>query len=44
MTRIGYQDTFWPFISGHGAFELTAIVTCGAAGLILAHGLLLLVS
>lgn len=36
LTRIGYQDTFWPFVSGHGALELTAIVICGAAGLILA--------
>lgn len=40
LTRIGYQDTFWPFVSGHGAFELTAIVICGAAGLMLAHGLI----
>ncbi len=37
LTRMGYQDTFWSFVSGHGAFELTAIVICGAAGLLLAH-------
>ena len=37
LTRIGYQDTFWSFVSGHGALELTAIVICGAAGLILAR-------
>jgi len=40
LTRIGYQETFWPFVSGHGAFELTAIVICGAAGLILGHALI----
>lgn len=39
LTRIGYQETFWSFVSGHGAFELTAIVICGAAGLILGHAL-----
>ncbi|MEN8179221.1 MAG: stage II sporulation protein M [Pseudomonadota bacterium] len=40
LTRQGYQDTFWPFVSGHGAFELTAIVICGAAGLMLGHAIL----
>jgi uncharacterized membrane protein SpoIIM required for sporulation len=40
LSRLGYQDTFWPFVSGHGAFELTAIVICGAAGLMLGHALL----
>ena len=40
LTRLGYQDTFWPFVSGHGAFELTAIVICGAAGLMLGHAIL----
>lgn len=40
LTRIGYQETFWPFVSGHGAFELTAIVICGAAGLIIGHALI----
>ena len=40
LTRVGYQDTFWSFVSGHGAFELTAIVICGAAGLMLAHAVL----
>ncbi|MDY0249651.1 MAG: stage II sporulation protein M [Pseudomonas sp.] len=33
LTRIGYHETFWPFVIGHGAFELTAIVLAGAAGL-----------
>jgi uncharacterized membrane protein SpoIIM required for sporulation len=40
LTRIGYTDTFWPFVSGHGALELTAIVISGAAGLMLGHALL----
>lgn len=40
LTRIGYTDTFWPFVSGHGALELTAIVISGAAGLMIGHALL----
>jgi len=40
LTRLGYQDTFWSFVSGHSALELTAIVICGGAGLMLAHALL----
>lgn len=40
LTRIGYGETFWPFVSGHGALELTAIVISGAAGLMLGHALL----
>ena len=40
LTRLGYQETFWPFVSGHGAFELTAIVICGAAGLLLGMAVL----
>ncbi len=40
LTRIGYGDTFWPFVSGHAALELTAIVISGAAGLMLGHALL----
>lgn len=35
-----YLEKFWPFVSGHGALELTAIVICGAAGLILGQSLL----
>jgi uncharacterized membrane protein SpoIIM required for sporulation len=35
LTRLGFIETFWPFVSGHGAFELTAIVICGGAGLLL---------
>jgi uncharacterized membrane protein SpoIIM required for sporulation len=36
----GYGSTFLPFVVGHGAFELTAIVLCGAAGLRLGHAFL----
>lgn len=39
LTRIGYGETFWSFVSGHGAFELTAIVLCGMAGLMLGRAL-----
>jgi uncharacterized membrane protein SpoIIM required for sporulation len=35
LTRLGYLETFWPFVAGHGAFELTAIVICGGAGLLM---------
>lgn len=40
LTRIGYIETFWSFVSGHGALELTAIVISGAAGLMLGHAML----
>ncbi|EIK98105.1 hypothetical protein PMM47T1_02529 [Pseudomonas sp. M47T1] len=33
LTDIGYTQTFWPFVIGHGAFELTAVTLSGAAGL-----------
>lgn len=33
LTQLGYVSTFWPFVVGHGSFELTAITVCGAAGL-----------
>lgn len=32
LTYIGYGETFWPFVSGHSAMELSAIVLSGAAG------------
>ena len=32
LTQIGYGETFWSFVCGHGAFELTAIVLSGVAG------------
>ncbi|MEM7363109.1 MAG: stage II sporulation protein M [Pseudomonadota bacterium] len=40
LTQLGYSETFYPFVSGHGAFELPAIVICGAAGLRLAKPLI----
>lgn len=40
LTDIGYGQTFWPFVIGHGAFELTAIALAGAAGLKLGWALL----
>jgi uncharacterized membrane protein SpoIIM required for sporulation len=33
LTRIGYSEPFYSFVSGHSALELTAIVLAGAAGL-----------
>lgn len=33
LTQVGYVSTLYPFVIGHGAFELTAIVIAGAAGL-----------
>ncbi|WP_444926185.1 stage II sporulation protein M [Microbulbifer sp. TRSA002] len=39
ITRVGFVSTFYPFVIGHGAFELTAIVLAGAAGLILGRSL-----
>ena len=36
LTQVGFNETFWPFVSGHGSFELTAIVICGMAGLLIA--------
>lgn len=40
LTGLGYTQIFWPFVSGHGAFELTAIGISAAAGLLLGHALL----
>jgi uncharacterized membrane protein SpoIIM required for sporulation len=40
LTHLGFIDTFWGFVLGHGAFELTAIVISGAAGLKLAVALI----
>lgn len=33
ITREGFAGTFFPFVIGHGSFELTAIVLAGAAGM-----------
>jgi uncharacterized membrane protein SpoIIM required for sporulation len=41
LTQMGYIQTFWGFVAGHSAFELTAIVLSGAAGFKLAAALLM---
>ncbi len=33
LTNVGYGETFYPFVVGHGSLELTAIVLAGASGL-----------
>lgn len=33
LTQLGYIETFWSFVAGHSAFELTGAVLAGAAGL-----------
>ncbi|MDM8547354.1 stage II sporulation protein M [Candidatus Venteria ishoeyi] len=33
MFKVGYSETFYTFVAGHSAFELTGIVLSGAAGL-----------
>ena len=38
LTMAGFTSTFWPFVSGHSAFELVAIVIFGAAGLMIGMG------
>ncbi|MEW5249145.1 stage II sporulation protein M [Microbulbifer discodermiae] len=40
LSRIGFGVTLYPFVIGHGAFELTAIVFAGAAGLRLGQSLI----
>jgi uncharacterized membrane protein SpoIIM required for sporulation len=40
LTARGHTETFYSFVVTHGAFELTAIVISGAAGLALGHALL----
>jgi len=41
LTERGLGVTFYPFVATHSAFELTAIVLAGAAGLRLGHALLM---
>jgi len=41
LTERGLGVTFYPFVATHSAFELTAIVLAGAAGLRLGHSLLI---
>ncbi len=40
LSAIGYTETFFPFVIGHGSFELTAIAFSGAAGLKLGYAIL----
>ena len=40
LQAIGHGGPFWRFVAGHGAFELTAIVISGGAGLLLGWSLL----
>jgi uncharacterized membrane protein SpoIIM required for sporulation len=40
LTGLGYIDTFWGFVSGHSAPELTAVMLSGAAGLMLGWALI----
>lgn len=40
LTQVGYIETFWGFVSGHSAMELTAIILSGAAGLKLGMALI----
>ena len=40
LMHFGYGQTFWSFVIGHGAFELTAIALAGAAGLQLGWALI----
>ena len=37
LTERGHADTFYSFVATHSAFELTAIVLCGAAGSKIGH-------
>ena len=40
LTNVGYTETFFSFVVGHGALELTAIVLAGMAGLKLGWSLI----
>jgi uncharacterized membrane protein SpoIIM required for sporulation len=40
LTQAGYAETFWSFVAGHSALELTGIVLAGAAGLKLGMALI----
>lgn len=40
LSEIGFGQTFWSFVIGHGAFELSAIALAGAAGLKLGWALI----
>jgi uncharacterized membrane protein SpoIIM required for sporulation len=40
LTQLGFVESFWSFVAGHSAFELTAICICGGAGLLLGKAIL----
>jgi uncharacterized membrane protein SpoIIM required for sporulation len=40
LTVAGFTETFWPFVSGHSSFELTAITIFGGVGLMIGYGAL----
>jgi uncharacterized membrane protein SpoIIM required for sporulation len=40
LTQLGYVETFWGFVAGHSAFELTGAVLSGAAGLKIGYALI----
>ena len=40
IINVGHTQTFFSFVVGHGALELTAIVIAGGAGLMLGHAVL----
>lgn len=33
LSNVGFSETFWPFVAGHSALELTAATIAGGAGL-----------
>jgi uncharacterized membrane protein SpoIIM required for sporulation len=37
IINIGYTETFFPFVIAHSAFELTAIIFCAYAGMVLGY-------
>ena len=39
IINVGFGETFFPFVIGHASFELTAIVLCAQAGLLLGYSL-----
>ena len=41
VASLGYGGTFFPFVATHSAFELTAIILCGGAGLRIGQSVLL---
>lgn len=40
LSGVGFVETFWSFVSGHSALELTAATIAGAAGLKLGYALI----